>query len=393
MKHNNSLRFQLSLRLAGVVVASVLFVVLGTYAFVAWGEYQFWNSLSPAAQEAYELNWEESGMPEAHLVQEISLAEEGILAPVYEEVLRIVAVLSMIAIAVGSFLGPILARRLTAPLELATDSARTIASGEFSHRMEVPDHSPKEVVSLAESFTHLAESLERMEQNIQYTSASIAHEIRTPLTVLQGYLQGMRDGVFEAEDEQFDLMLRRIEALGRLIDDLKTLSLAQAGRLRLEIAPTDLRGRLRELVDWVQREQRNQPITFEETGAPAGKEQMVQVDAERIEQVVLALVHNALDYSAEKGCVVVRFAAGAREVVLTVDDEGPGFSEEALAHAGERFWRDESSRSRETGGSGLGLAVAKALVEAHGGRLLLANRETGGGSVQIRLPTDAGLRS
>lgn len=175
-------------------------------------------------------------------------------------------------------------------------------------------------------------------------------------------------------------MLRRMDALGRLVDDLKTLSLAQSGRLRLERSATRLRERLREIVVWMKSESGEARVVFEDAGDPA-HDLAVLVDTERIEQVVLGLIHNALGHSGDDGRVVVRYHPSEQEAVITIDDDGPGFSDEALARASERFWRDESS-----GGSGLGLAVAKAVVEAHAGRLALANLEAGGASVEIRLP-------
>ncbi|MEM7351587.1 MAG: HAMP domain-containing sensor histidine kinase [Acidobacteriota bacterium] len=382
MPRPRSLRFQLTLTIAGVVAASMLFVTVGTYLFVAWGEYRFLMSLSPEAREEYARNWSETGFPDDAIVREVAIAEEQILGPVYEGELQVVAILSVIAMLVGGAFSIVLARRLTAPLEMATRSARTIAEGTFDHRMSIPSGASREVDSLAASFEHLAASLERMEENLQVTSASIAHEIRTPLTVVQGYLQGIRDGVFEASDEQLDLMLRRMDALGRLIDDLKTLSLAHAGRLQLDVAPTRLRGRLSDLVEWVRRDRDTSRIVFEGDAEDAP----VRVDGERIEQVVLGLVQNALTYGGDGVRVTVRLTHEAEVVAITVDDDGPGFSAEALDHAGERFWRGESSRSRESGGSGLGLAIAKAIAEAHGGHLELSNRSGGGGAVRLQLP-------
>ena len=390
-----SLRLKLSLTLTGVVFGSLFFVTAGTYLYVAWGEYRFYNSLSPDAQRAYARTWTETGMPSKEILEEVAAAEETYLVPVYEGELAVVAWLSIVAIAITGVASLLLARRLTTPLEIAAGSARRIAGGDFEHRIEVPGRSSSEVASLVESFTEMAQSLQERENDVRFISASVAHEIRTPLTVVQGYLQGIRDGVFEADDERLDAMLQRMEALGRLLHDLQTVSLAESGRLQLESASIPLAARLRALVDWLQTEPdtssaqassaqaSSAQVTFE--GPDKADDRAIDVDAQRLEQVVLALVQNARRYGGES--IVVRYeplrSDGAH---LVVEDDGPGFSDEALSHAQDRFWRGEASRSRDTGGSGLGLAVARAIVEAHGGTLELSNLETGGARVSMRLP-------
>ena len=380
---SRSLRLQLAMALAGLVMVSLGFVILGTYAFVAYGEMQFFDSLSPEAQEAYLLDWAMSGTPPLHILQEIALAEEQILYPVYEAELKVVLLFSALAIGLSLPIALWIARRLTAPLEKATASARVIAGGDFSHRLEIPQGSSDEVLSLSNSFTHLAESLQRMEQNVRFTSASVAHELRTPLTVIQGYLQGIRDGVFEADEERLDTMLDRMAALNRLLDDLQTLGLADSGRWRLKKTSVLLGKRLRRLVAWVAARSEG-PLVFIDDGE-ADPERPMNVDVERIEQVVLGLLHNARHHASGEEEIQVRYERKAEEAMITVTDQGPGFSAQALEHACERFWRDMNGPAHGSG-TGLGLAVAQAVVEAHGGRIQLANRPEGGASVRLNLP-------
>lgn len=382
---NRTLRWQLSAALTGVIIASLAFVVLGTFCFVTWGEHRFLSSLSPEARREYAREWATTGMPSASIVREISLAEEQILGPVYEAELRVTILLSLVALGLGFPVARWAARRLTSPLETATDSARMIAQGEFGHRIQLPDNSPSEVASLIHSFTQMAASLERMEQDVHFSSASIAHEIRTPLTVLQGYLQGIRDGVFEADEQRLETMLVRIDALDRLLADLQTLSLAESGRMRLEKSSILLGERMRQLVECM--DPCDHEITYVDE-APANLDRVIDVDLERIEQVVLGLLNNARRYAGHRARIQVRYRRFAEHVRIAVEDDGPGFSDQALERASQRFWRDESSRSRDTGGSGLGLAVAKAIVLAHGGKLKWRNRASRGASVCLTLPDD-----
>ena len=386
-----SLRLKLSLTLTGVVFGSLFFVTAGTYLYVAWGEYRFYDSLSPEAQRAYERTWTETGMPSKEILEEVAAAEETYLVPVYEGELMMIAWLSLVAIVITGGASLLLARRLTAPLEIAAGSARRIAGGDFEHRIEVPGRSSSEVTSLVESFTEMAQSLQERENDVRFISASVAHEIRTPLTVVQGYLQGIRDGVFEADDERLDAMLQRMEALSRLLHDLQTVSLAESGRLHLEKAPVRLAGRLRALIEWLKKEPDASSVSVTFEGPEEADDRPIDVDAQRLEQVVLALVQNARRYGG--GSITVRYKPRDKKAAqLSVEDDGPGFSDEALRHARDRFWRGEASRSRDTGGSGLGLAVARAIVEAHDGTLELSNLETGGARVGIGLPVTTSSR-
>ena len=288
------------------------------------------------------------------------------------------------AVVVGGGLAWFLSKRLTEPLEIASASAKVIADGDFSHKMKISGKASSEIASLGESVNYLSSSLRKMEDNVRYTSASIAHELRTPLTVIQGYIQGIQDGVFKADDEQLTLILDQVEGLSRLIDDLKLISLAEAHELVIHRREIDLKECINEAVNFMrpQFERADRKIDFQTSPA----EVTAYVDPERIKQTLIALISNALRYGGANGSCQIACIQHADSTLVTVSDQGSGFSDEALERAADRFWRGDRSRAKESGGSGLGLAVVKAIVKAHGGALELSNQEGGGAIVTITLP-------
>ena len=305
------------------------------------------------------------------------------------EVNRAIGLGGLAAVALAIALGGWLAYRLTRPLRELTTATQEMAAGRLQQSVTI--HDEGEMGQLAAGFNRMAGSLAAAEEQRRQLLADVAHELRTPLSVLRGQLEAMLDGVFPLTAENLSVAHEETILLGRLVDDLRTVSLAEAGQLplaRRAIDPADAVARTAAAFAPLF-EAENVILTVEPvTGLPA-----VWADGERLQQVFNNLLANALRYApqGESGRPEVRLSAGreADGVRFTVADNGPGLSEEARAHVFDRFWRGDRSRNRGQGGSGLGLAISRAIVEAHGGRVWVESSPGKGTAFHIALPFGA----
>ncbi|MGH2521238.1 MAG: sensor histidine kinase [Anaerolineales bacterium] len=263
-------------------------------------------------------------------------------------------------------LGSALYLQITRPLHHLSTAAQGIAAGDLSRRVTVA--ADDEIGRVARAFNQMAEALQRYERERRNTLADIAHELRTPLAVVQGNLEAMLDGVLPANPEELASLHQETQLLNRLIGDLRTLSLAEAGQLRLEKRAIDLGEIAMQVVESLEQLAGEKSITLETK--LADRLPKVLADPERLAQIITNLVGNALRYTPAGGRVVVATRRVAERLELAVSDNGPGIAAEDLPRIFDRFWRAERSRNRASGGSGLGLAIVKQLTEAHGGTVL-----------------------
>ncbi len=242
-------------------------------------------------------------------------------------------------------------------------AARRVADGDLSQRVKV--RGGREIAELGESFNTMAETLSREHDLRQNLMADIAHELRTPLTILQGNTEAMLDGVLETNRESLTSLHQETVLLARLVEDLRTLSLADAGQLRLQPGALDLKEVCQQVVRGFQPQlaDRGVHLSLEAPGAlPA-----VRADADRTAQVLRNLLSNAAHYTPDGGSITVSAQAEPGGVAVTVADTGSGIPAEDLPRVFDRFYRVDRSRARSSGGSGLGLAIVRQLVEAQGG--------------------------
>ncbi|MBN1179404.1 MAG: HAMP domain-containing protein [Anaerolineae bacterium] len=286
------------------------------------------------------------------------------------------------ALAVALVLGALLVRGITRPLDQLTAASRAIAAGELETR--VPVRSKDEVGQLATAFNQMAADLSQAEEARRQQTADIAHELRTPLTIIQGHLEALADGIFPADAEHLDPVLEQTHLLNRLVEDLRTLSLADAGRLTLYPTPTDVSTWVEGVVGGFRAIAPERGVTLALNVAEELPE--VQMDPARMAQVLGNLIDNALRHTPQGGRVTINVAHREARVDMSVEDTGPGVPPEQIPFLFERFWRGDPSRSRSTGGSGLGLAIAQRIVEGHGGRIWAERAPAGGLQVTVSLP-------
>lgn len=270
------------------------------------------------------------------------------------------------ALGMSVFVAIRLSRRLITPLNSVAHSLREVAQGNLAARAPLDDQATGETAQLVRDFNAMAERLQSMTREREFWNAAIAHELRTPVTILRGRLQGLAEGVFSPSDELFEGLLGQVEGLNRLIEDLRVLSLKDSGHLEVQRVNVRLAEELSAVL------QAFAP-SLAEKGFRLHQELdadlQVECDAIRIRQALMALLENALRH-ADPGVLRVRLQRVGDDCRLSVEDDGPGVNSALTADLFESFRRGDPSRSRKSGGSGLGLAVVKAIAEAHGGQAI-----------------------
>jgi signal transduction histidine kinase len=250
-----------------------------------------------------------------------------------------------------------------------------LGRGDFSQRVQIKDKS--ELGELAEAFNSMGSDLERAERLRRNMVADVAHELRTPLSNIRGYLEALRDGVIKPDAETIRSLYEEAFLLSRLVDDLQELSLAEAGELKLVLQAEDIGELIRQAVAAVETQERAKGLSL--SVELPDKLPPVNIDSRRIGEVLRNLLENAVAHTAKEGSITVAAKQRDNWVEVSVTDTGEGIPTKDLPNIFERFYRVDKSRTRATGGSGLGLTIAKRLVEAHGGKIEVQS-EPGKGS-------------
>jgi len=287
----------------------------------------------------------------------------------------------LMALAVASTLGYLLARSLSRPVTGLRDTVQQLTSGRFTARCSVK--SADEIGELARNVNRLAETLEKNETARRRWTADIAHELRTPLAVLQGELDAVKDGIRPFTKATVVSLQEEVTHLSELVEDLQTLALADAGALNIRLQTVDLASLVQQVVE-----------AFSERISAAGLQLSSDVpeqlelmgDPQRLRQLLQNLLENSCRYTSAGGNIQIRLAGDEGFAVLEIADSAPGVEAEHWQHLFDRFYRVETSRGRAGGGSGLGLAISRNIVEAHGGEISAAGSALGGLTVRVRLP-------
>ena len=294
--------------------------------------------------------------------------------------------LTVLAVASASTLGAmagavLVARSVLVPVRRVRDASEALARGELQAR--APEDGPAEVAELGTAFNHMADELERLFDARRHLVAHASHDLRTPLASLQAMLEAIEDGLRPA-DAYLPAMHDQVRHLSRLIDDLFELSRIDAGVLTLEMREVAVGELVQGCVRGVEASARARGVTVESRVA-AGVPR-IRCAPDHVERVLLNLLTNALRHTPSDGAVAVLVASEDDAVRISVEDTGEGIAPEALDRAFDRFWRADSARRRDGAGAGLGLAIARGLVEAHGGRIWAEERPGGGARVSLTLP-------
>ncbi len=297
---------------------------------------------------------------------------------VYEAV-TYAALAALIAAILASFF---ISRQVVTPMLRMMSLSHRIAQGEYEERLSLPDGQPADQIDelgqLALSFNQMADKLEKTETMRRQLIGDVTHELRTPLTAVKGYLEGLMDGVLPGDPETYQQIHSEIDRLQRLVNDLQELSRVEAGAIQLQLAPVSPASLIERIQSTLGRQFEDKNIQFQtdlEKNLPD-----ILVDKDRIIQVLTNLAGNALQYTPSGGKVSMQVRREKSEILFSVKDTGIGISAEQLPFIFNRFYRTDKSRNRASGGSGIGLTIAKALVQAHHGKIWAASDGEGKGS-------------
>jgi signal transduction histidine kinase len=311
----------------------------------------------------------------------------GTLTPDQSAFLRQVNWL-MVAAAVGAGLAVLLvgsfqARRIVAPVRALAEAARRVADGDLSQRVSVT--AQDELGEMAVAFNTMATELEQQHELRRRAMADVAHELRTPLSVLQIDLESIEDGLTEPTPDVIARLREEVALLNRLVEDLRMLSLAEAGELQMDVQPLDVGELVQTTIGRVRGAAQEKDVTL--SAELPDRLSPVVGDRQRLAQVLLNLLSNALRHTPPEGQIsVAARQVNEREVQVAVRDSGEGIPADELPHVFERFYRTDRVRSRDTGSSGLGLTIARSLIEAHGGRIWADSVEGQGSTFTFALP-------
>ena len=311
--------------------------------------------------------------------------EEASVSDLSDSINRYLLWGGLLGVVVAAVITLFVSRRILSPAESLAQAARALSHGDFSQRVHV--RSNDEFGELAIAFNAMAEGLERTEQLRRNMVADVAHELRTPLSNIQGHLEAIRDGLLPAEPAIFDSIYEEALLLARLVEDLQDLTLAEAGQLTLIRQSVDVVDIVRRAAAAAQPPAEARGLTIE-TNLPS-QPATAELDPERIGQVLRNLLSNAITHTPEGGRITVEVKDEGHELRIGVADTGVGIPPADLPYVFERFYRVDRSRVRATGGAGLGLTIAKRLVEAHGGTITVESEPGKGTQFTFTLPKNA----
>ncbi len=294
---------------------------------------------------------------------------------------RILIQISIISLIFSAIIGHILARRISHPILKTVEVTKQIADGNYGVRLTEVSNTT-ETMLLVESVNHLAQSLQTLEKLRKQLTEDVAHELRTPITILQSHLEAMMEGVWEASPEKLESCYDEVQRIGILVGDLEKLAKIESDNLKLNKQQIYLNDLVDKTVVNFQTELENRNIELKVEGTRVG----LLADQDRIRQVILNLVSNAIKYSGDNSKIMIELFETKDMAGLQVIDTGMGIPSEELPYIFERFYRADKSRNRSTGGSGIGLTIVRSIVEAHGGAVSVESEINIGSKFIVMLP-------
>ncbi|MDR0225829.1 MAG: HAMP domain-containing protein [Burkholderiaceae bacterium] len=383
----NRIWVRFGLWITATVLSTIALLAIGVLVFSEIQYRDFYSSLPPAVQvELDQLNAQSlEDSPRAMEIYGQYWTGDLLFGEKWSLVIGL-----LICLPFGLAVGFWVSRLVTRPLASMVEVAKRVEQGDFSARA-LPGKAHGELAEMVEAFNRMIDALETLEAERRATAASISHELRTPLTVLQARLHAICDGVIAADEGELHALLSQVEHLGRLVGDLHTLSMADAGQLSLQRQRLDLAALVADMLDQLHPQLQQHGMQLD-LALPAPTDEGltdIRADADRMRQIVSNLVSNAMRHAASGQWLGVHLTveshAGDRPMVtLRISDAGPGLPSELRAHPFQRFAQVPGKRRRE--GSGLGLSIVHALTTSQGGSVDAGDSTRGGTCFTLRFP-------
>jgi signal transduction histidine kinase len=361
-------------------VSHLLIIVIGVVVLLATADFLTGTNLAQVAAPSLGSAASETGQVAPAPAQIGSTSQQEQFRTVVDTSLLIAAFAALAAAVVVSLF---VSRRIVEPLQELSAVSRRLAGGNYRERTSI--QSDDELAVLSQSINQLAEALEQTEQRRLALLADVAHELRTPLTTIEGYMEGLIDGVIAPEPQTFTMIQHEAVRLKWLIEELALLSRAEAGQLRVLPRPLELPALIEQVTAQFLPQFAAQDVRLE-LQVPSMLPE-VFADPDRLVQILINLLSNALRYTLSGGCVTLSAESNESFVQIGVQDSGIGIAAEHLSHIFERFYRVDKSRARRSGGTGIGLTIARHLVYAQGGEIWAESAGPGrGATFYLTLP-------
>lgn len=306
------------------------------------------------------------------------------ISPLFTSLRKTLVRVSVIAILLAILFAILFTNRLVKPINRLTAAAKTLSQGDLSVR--VSESGKDEIAILGKSFNEMADSLQKSEERKKAMTADIAHELRSPLAVQRAQLEAMQDGIVPMTTESLQTVVDQTNFLARLVDDLRTLALVDAGELPMEKHEVSIVELVNQVVERFQSQAAQHQIKLIVGKISCGSNEKILADSDRIVQIYGNLISNALHHTPENGTITLDLAEEKDFIISHVSDTGCGINQADLPHLFERFYRGDKARGHEFSSTGLGLSIARNLARVHGGDLTASNGENGGAVFTLRLP-------
>lgn len=378
-----SLGIQLASAMVACVVVTVVIAVAAALGLMMVEDGRLEASLSPRASAARAALIQNRIPSDTAAFQELLDAQARNRGRQGEIDRTALVGVALAAATLGGLIAALTAGRLSRQLTLVSEAAGRVAAGDLTARANIPRGSSGEPLILAENFNRMAEALEGFERRFIESSAAIAHELRTPLAILRGRLQGIDEGMFPAGRGEMAGLIGHVDSLGRIVNDLLLVSLGSAGRLDVVLTDVDLGQLIQVLMMEVTADLECEGLEVELDLQPAP----VRADPDRVRQAVIALIENVRRHAVEGGSIRIETGKTGGFARLSVLDRGATIPVQHRERVFEPFWQKLDQGPHSTGGHGLGLSVVSSIAKAHGGEVRLEARPSGGSAFHLLFPS------